>query len=100
MIYIQPNNIYGSPIYPYFINTKGRKARNTTMNNNIDFDRFINVMADLITKYADKIDLDNLPDVKMPEAGTSKVSASFLHLWGKYRLSVSRVQNIEVFRCF
>lgn len=70
------------------------------MNNNIDFDRFINVMADLITKYADKIDLDNLPDVKMPEAGTSKVSASFLHLWGKYRLSVSRVQNIEVFRCF
>lgn len=56
------------------------------MKDNINFDRFINVMADLITKYADKIDLDSLPDVEMPEAETSKVSASFLRLWGKYRL--------------
>ena len=28
-------------------------------------ERFINVMADLITKYADKIDLDSLPNVHM-----------------------------------
>lgn len=31
-------------------------------------ERFINVLSDLITKYADKIDLDGLPDVKLPEA--------------------------------
>lgn len=45
--------------------------------NDVCLERFINVMADLITKYADKIDLDSLPDVEMPEAETSKVSASF-----------------------
>ncbi len=38
-------------------------------------------MADLITKYADKIDLDALPDIEMPEAETS-VSASFFMLNG------------------
>ena len=72
----------------------------THSTNDICFDRFINVMADLITKYADKIDLDSLPDIEMPEAETSKVSASFLRLWGKYRLNGLKVQNIEVFRCF
>lgn len=48
-------------------------------------------MADLITKYADKIDLDSLPDVEMPEAETSKVSASFLLLWGNYWLYILRL---------
>ena len=70
------------------------------MNNNIDFDRFINVMADLITKYADKIDLDNLPDVKMPEAGTSKVSALFFAFMGKISVKCfkgAKYRRISVF---
>ena len=61
------------------------------MKNNVDFDRFINVMADLITKYADKIDLDSLPDVEMPEAETSKVSAFFGLYGGKYWLNILRL---------
>lgn len=40
-------------------------------------ERFINVMADLITKYADKIDLDSLPNVQMPEAEIKEISAFF-----------------------
>lgn len=102
----------------------GRKARNTTMKDNIDFDRFINVMADLITKYADKIDLDSLPDppiewgsltedanasvkversevdIEMPEAETSKVSASFFAFMGKISVKWfwgSKYRNISVF---
>ena len=70
------------------------------MKNNVDFDRFINVMADLITKYADKIDLDSLPDVEMPEAETSKVSASFLLLLGKILaiyFEVVKYRNISSF---
>lgn len=45
--------------------------------NDVCLERFINVMADLITKYADKIDLDSLPDVQMPEAEITEISAFF-----------------------
>lgn len=70
------------------------------MKDNIDFDRFINVMADLITKYADKIDLDSLPDIEMPEAETSKVSASFFAFMWKISVKWfwgSKYRNISIF---
>lgn len=85
--------------YTHNFKNKGRKARNTTMKDNINFDRFINVMADLITKYADKIDLDSLPDVEMPEAETS-VSASFFAFIGKWSaeyFKAEKYRNISVF---
>lgn len=47
---------------------------------NESLERFVYVMADLITKYADKIDLDELPEVDMPEVETTKVSASFIYI--------------------
>lgn len=48
--------------------------------NDVCLERFINVMADLITKYADKIDLDSLPDVQMPEAEITEISAFFIFM--------------------
>ena len=50
--------------------------------NDVCLERFINVMADLITKYADKIDLDSLPDVQMPEAEITEISA-FFYFYGR-----------------
>lgn len=38
-----------------------------TQEEEIKFERFINVMAELIIKYRNKVDWDSLPDVKMPE---------------------------------
>ena len=62
-------------------------------------ERFINVMADLITKYADKIDLDSLPNVQMPEAEIKEISAFFI-LWKKYlhkKFWYSFLGNISTF---
>lgn len=56
----------------------------STMENCVEFERFINVMADLIAKYADKIDLDSLPDPPKP---TVEKIVGFLSFWwqmGKY----------------
>lgn len=55
-------------------------------------ERFINVLSDLITKYADKIDLDGLPDVKLPEAEMNK-SASFFIEFFRYFLTKKAVQK-------
>lgn len=44
----------------------------------IEFERFINVMADLIEKYADKLDLDSLPDPPKP---TVEKTVGFLSFW-------------------
>ena len=67
--------------------------------NDVCLERFINVMADLITKYADKIDLDSLPDVQMPEAEITEISAFFI-LWKKYLHKFFGTNFYEKFRCF
>lgn len=46
------------------------------MNN--EQERFVNVMADLISKYIDEIDLDSLPDPPKPE----RKSSGFLCFFG------------------
>lgn len=43
---------------------------------NLALDRFVNRMTDIITKYADVIDWDELPD-PIPEAEIINISVSF-----------------------
>lgn len=45
-----------------------------------DLDRLAGLLTDLIEKYADRIDLDNLPDPP-PRPTTDEVVGIFLLLW-------------------
>lgn len=77
----------------------GFKMNNST-SYDVCFERFINTMADLITKYADQINLDELPDIEMPKAETMKVSASFFVSMGKCSgrwFCSEKIRNISVF---
>ncbi|WP_418474203.1 hypothetical protein [Frisingicoccus sp.] len=46
------------------------------MEQSAKFERFIYVMADLIEKYADRVDWDSLPDVNIPEKNLTSENAS------------------------
>lgn len=62
-------------------------------------ERFINVMADLITKYADKIDLDSLPNVQMPEAEIKEISVFFiLRIHQAYYLKIKKKRRLIMSR--
>lgn len=66
---------------------------------NSEQERFVNVMADLISKYIDEIDLDSLPDPPKPERKSSGFFA-FLGFMGKYlpkRFSLAFPRNISRF---